>query len=81
MTTTITGKNQVTLPAVLIREMGWKVETKIDWQKLDEHSLVARAQPSRGDIARHAMGLVRAKPGTHPIEDLQRMQEEEDSTF
>jgi AbrB family looped-hinge helix DNA binding protein len=81
MTTTITGKNQVTLPAELVRALGWKPGTRLDWQKLDDHSLVARPRPSRGELLRKAMGLARAKPGTDPIADLQRMQEEEDPTF
>ena len=81
MSTTITGKNQVTLPAKLVRELGWKPGTKLDWQKLDDHSLVARPLPSRGEIARRVLGIARALPGTDPIADLQRTQEEEDSTF
>ncbi len=81
MTTTITGKNQVTLPAEIVREFGWKPGTKLDWQKFDDNSLIVRPQPSRGEIGRRAMGLARAKAGSDPIEQLQRMQEEEDCTF
>lgn len=81
MTTTITGKNQVTLPAELVRELGWKPGTRLVWQKLDDNSLVARPLPSRGAILRKAMGLARARPGSDPVEELQRMQEEEDRTL
>lgn len=81
MTTTITGKNQITLPAELVRELGWKPGTRLDWQRLDDNALVARPLPSRGDIARRALGLARARPGSDPVEELQRMQEEEDSTL
>ncbi|MFP4165878.1 MAG: AbrB/MazE/SpoVT family DNA-binding domain-containing protein [Opitutales bacterium] len=81
MKTTITGKNQVTLPAELVRELGWKPGTRLDWQKFDDNSLVARSQPSRGEIARRVMGRARAKPGTDPVTDLQSIQEEKDPTF
>ena len=81
MTTTITGKNQVTLPAELVRELGWQPGTRLDWQKLDDNALVARPLPSRGEILRKAMGLARARPGSDPIAELQRMQEEEDRTL
>jgi len=80
MKTTITGKNQVTLPAELVRELGWKPGTRLHWQKLDDNSLVARPVPTRGELARRVMGLARPLPGTDPIADLQRMQEEEDRT-
>ena len=81
MNSTITGKNQVTLPARLVRELGWKAGTRLDWQRLDDNSLVATPLPSRGEVARRVMGLARAKPGSDPIADLQRSQEEEDPTF
>jgi bifunctional DNA-binding transcriptional regulator/antitoxin component of YhaV-PrlF toxin-antitoxin module len=81
VTTTITGENQVTLPAELVRELGWTAGTRLDWQKLDGNALVARPLPSRGELLRQVMGIARAKPGSDPIADLQRMQEEEDRTL
>ena len=81
MTTTITGKNQITLPAELVRALGWKPGIKLDWQKLDDDSVVVRSLPTRGELARRVMGLARAEPGTDPLAVLQKMQEEEDPTF
>lgn len=81
MTTTVTGKNQVTLPAELVRELGWSPGTRLDWRKSGENSLVAKKLPSRGEIAFGVMGIARAKRGIDPVDDLQRMQEEEDSSF
>ncbi len=81
MITTITGKNQVTLPAELVRELGWTAGARLDWHKLDDNSLVATRLPSRGEIARRVMGLARAKAGTDPIATLQGVQEEEDPTL
>jgi AbrB family looped-hinge helix DNA binding protein len=81
MQTTITGKNQVTLPAKLVRELGWKPGTRLDWHKLDDNAIVARPLPTRGEIARRAFGLARARPGVDPIEDLQLIQEQEDRSI
>lgn len=81
MTTTITGNNEVTLPAELVRELGWQPGTRLDWQKNDDNSLVVRPVSSRGEIARRIRGLVKPRPGSDPVAELQRMQEEEDSTF
>jgi len=78
MTTTTTGKNQVTLPEELVRELGWLPGTRLDWKKTGDNALVATRLPSRGEIASRVMGIARAKPGNDPIADLQRMQEEED---
>lgn len=81
MTTTITGKNQVTLPAELVRELGWKPGTRLDWTKLEDGTLVARPVPKRGEVLRKAMGMARGGPGMDPVAELQRMQEAEDETF
>lgn len=81
MTTTITGKNQVTLPAELVRELGWLPGTRLDWQKNDDNSLIVRPVPSRGEIARRVMGMGKhlLKPGDDPIRDLieERMRDED----
>jgi bifunctional DNA-binding transcriptional regulator/antitoxin component of YhaV-PrlF toxin-antitoxin module len=79
--TTVTGKNQVTLPAELVRELGWRPGTRIDWKKAGDNALLAKSLPSRGEIAMGVMGVARSKSGTDPIAELQRVQEEEDSTF
>lgn len=81
MITTITGKNQVTLPAELVRELDWKPGTQLEWTKTDDGRLIASRKPTRGELARSVMGLVKAKPGSDPVEELQRTQEEEDETL
>lgn len=81
MKTTITGKNQVTLPAELVRELDWQPGTQLDWSKTDDGKLIATRRPTRGEILRKAMGLARARPGSDPIAELQKMQEEEDRTL
>lgn len=81
MTTTITGKNQVTLPAELVRELGWKPGTRLEWEIVDDRTLMARPVPSRGEILGSVMGIARARPGRDPVEELQRIQEQEDRTL
>lgn len=77
MKTTITGKNQVTLPAQLVHELGWRSGMRLEWEKLDDSAVVARVVPSRGDVARRALGLVRLPGDADPFGDLRRMRDEE----
>lgn len=81
MTTTITGKNQVTLPAELVRELDWKPGTQLEWTKTEEGTLIARRKPTRGELARQIMGMGRKwlKPGDDPIADLLRERAEDDA--
>lgn len=81
MITTITGKNQVTLPAELVRELGWQPGHQIEWTKTEDGSLIARRKPTRAELAQQVMGMGRRwlKPGTDPIRDLmeERARDEE----
>ncbi len=81
MTTTITSKNQVTLPAELVRELGWQPGHQIEWTKTEDGSLIARRKPTRAELAQQAMGMGRRwlKPGADPIRDLmeERARDEE----
>jgi bifunctional DNA-binding transcriptional regulator/antitoxin component of YhaV-PrlF toxin-antitoxin module len=72
MTTTITGKNQVTLPAELVREHDWKPGTKLEWTKTCDGALVARRKRTRGELARQIMGTGKhlLKPGESAVEGL-----------
>ena len=80
MTTTITGKNQITLPAELVKELDLKPGTRLEWSILEDRSFLARPLPTRGELSRSVMGLAadKLRPGADPIGDLQKMQEEED---
>ncbi len=81
MTTTITGKNQVTLPAELVRELDWKAGTQIEWTKTDEGTLIARRKPTRGELASQIMGRGKhlLKPGESAVEGLLRDRAEDDA--
>jgi AbrB family looped-hinge helix DNA binding protein len=74
MTTTITGKNQVTLPAGLVRELDWKPGTQLEWTKTEDGQLIARRKLTRGELALQLQGSGRKwlKPGELAVEGLMR---------
>lgn len=59
MITTVTGKNQVTIPAKLATQLAIQPGTRIDWTIGDNGTLVARLLPSRSELARLAAGMGR----------------------
>ena len=80
MITTVTGKNQVTLPAKLARALDIKPGTKLDWQLGEDGELIVRPVLSRAQLARKLAGIGREwlKPGDDPIGDLIRERVEDD---
>jgi AbrB family looped-hinge helix DNA binding protein len=72
MTTTITGKNQVTLPAELVRELDWKPGTQLEWTKTPDGSLLATRKITRAELASQLAGRGRKylTPGSDPIREL-----------
>lgn len=82
MITTITGKNQITLPAQLLRELDIELGTQIDWQIGEGGFLIGRPLPRRAVIARQLAGIGRdwLVEGDDPIGDLihERVQDDID---
>lgn len=80
MTTTITGKNQITLPADLVRELDWRPGHQIVWTKADDGSLVGRRKPTRSELAETLAGRGRKylTTGNDPIAELVADRERED---
>ena len=72
MITTVTGKNQITIPAKLARQLDIQPGQRIDWSIGEDGVLTARLLPSRGEVARQAAGMGRQwlEPGADPIADL-----------
>jgi AbrB family looped-hinge helix DNA binding protein len=70
--TTVTGKNQITIPAQLARELDIAPGTRLDWTKGDDGSLIVKIIPNRAELARRLAGRGRRhlRPGSHPIRDL-----------
>lgn len=72
MITTVTGKNQITIPAKIAHEAGIQVGTRIDWAIGGEGVLIARLLPARGTLARQVAGMGRAwlREGEDPVAAL-----------
>ena len=82
MITTITGKNQITLPAELVRALGLEPGMRLDWALGPDRTLIATPKPSRAQLIDELMGSGRKylRPGDDPIADLiaERVAEDED---
>ena len=80
MITTVTGKNQVTIPAALARELDIEPGTRLDWARTEDGALLAKPKPSRAQLVRQLSGRGRRylRPGSTPIRDLigERAQDE-----
>ena len=81
MITTITGKNQVTIPAELVRKEGLQPGTRLEWRSTErEHVLEVRVLPAPASLAAELRGLgnaTRRLPGS-PVDRLVRDRENED---
>jgi AbrB family looped-hinge helix DNA binding protein len=82
MITTVTGKNQITIPAKLAGELDIRPGTRLDWSLGEDGVLIAKPLPRRGELARQIAGMGRAwlTEGADPIADLidERAREDED---
>jgi antitoxin component of MazEF toxin-antitoxin module len=82
MITTITGKNQITLPAEIVRELALTPGTQLKWSIGADGSLIATPQPKRAQraAALHGAGRKLLPPGVDPVRDLiaERLQEDGD---
>jgi bifunctional DNA-binding transcriptional regulator/antitoxin component of YhaV-PrlF toxin-antitoxin module len=75
MQTTVTGRNQVTIPAKLAAEMEIVAGTRLEWRRAGEQNeLQVRVLPSRASLAQSLRGAGRPylKEGQDPVADLLR---------
>jgi len=81
MTTTVTGRNQITLPADVVRELGIQRGSKIEWI-VDKKGAGGQFKvlPSRAELARKLLGAGRKylKPGEDWSRELCEERERED---
>ncbi|MES1244424.1 MAG: AbrB/MazE/SpoVT family DNA-binding domain-containing protein [Acidobacteriota bacterium] len=61
MTTTVTQKNMVTIPAEVARKMGIKPGCRLSWQAVEgtDDEILVRVIPDRGELARRLLGTGR----------------------
>jgi len=81
MTTTVTERNQVSIPPEIARDFDIRPGTQLEWAKAGEGAILVKPLPSRGELARQLMGAGRRwlKPGDDPVGDLIREREQDDS--
>lgn len=81
MITTLTGKNQVTVPAEIARQLDLKPGARLEWSIGGEpRQIVIKVKPSRKQLLEEvrAIGLRNKKPGQDPIGDLIRERVQDD---
>lgn len=81
MTTTLTGKNQVTVPAEIAQKLGLQPGAQFDWALGDRpNRIVITIKPTRTQLLERVRSIGRAarKEGQDPIGDLIREREQDD---
>ncbi len=77
---TITGKNQITIPAAIVRELQLEPGMQVEFEIGEERSVTMRPVLSRGELARQLQGKWAHLfgPDDDPIGHLIRERERED---
>lgn len=77
---TVTGKNQVTIPAAIVRELELKPGMQLAFRLGEDGTILVRPVETRAELARRIQGKWRylLQPGDDPIAELIREREEED---
>lgn len=79
MTTTVTGKNQVTIPVEIARKFNLHAGVQLEWKEGTDGKIIVKRKPTRGELARKIIGAGRKflKPGDSPVRDLLRARKED----
>jgi AbrB family looped-hinge helix DNA binding protein len=83
MTTTLTGKNQVTVPAEIANKLGLTPGAQLDWELTDQpNKIVITIKPTRKQMLQRIrkIGVKWKKPGRNPIGDLVQERLQDDVT-
>lgn len=77
---TVTGKNQVTIPAAIVRELELKPGMQLAFRLGEDGTILVRPVETRAELARRLQGILRPylKPGEDPIAELIREREQDD---
>ena len=77
---TITGKNQITIPAAIVREMQLEPGMRLEFEVGDKRTLIVRMVISAYELAMQLEGILQdaLQPGDDPVGDLIRERVEED---
>jgi AbrB family looped-hinge helix DNA binding protein len=76
----VTGKNQVTIPAAIARELNIEPGMELEWKLNKENYIMIRPVMTRAEMVRRIEGKWQPlfPPGTDPIGDLIREREQMD---
>jgi bifunctional DNA-binding transcriptional regulator/antitoxin component of YhaV-PrlF toxin-antitoxin module len=78
MTTTLTGKNQVTVPADIARKFGLEPGARFDWSAGERpNTIVIRIQPSKRQLVERIKELGRGIKNRDLVQELIREREKE----
>ncbi|HMT21219.1 MAG TPA: AbrB/MazE/SpoVT family DNA-binding domain-containing protein [Promineifilum sp.] len=77
---TITGKNQITIPAAIVRELQLEPGMQVEWEIGQDRTVTIRPVESRYEKVKRLEGMLwpYLKTGDDPIADLIRERELED---
>jgi len=77
---TITGKNQITIPAVVVRELQLEPGMRLEFELSGVRAVVVRPALTRAELVRQIEEKWQPlfPPGSDPIGDLIREREQED---
>lgn len=77
---TITGKNQITIPAAIVRALELEPGMQLEFEVSEGRTFTARPVMSRAELAKQLQGRWRylLAPGDDPIAELIREREQED---
>lgn len=77
---TITGKNQITIPAAIVRALELEPGMQLEFEVSEGRTFTARPVLSRAELAKQLQGRWRylLAPGDDPIAELIREREQED---
>ncbi len=80
---TVTSKNQITIPAAIVRELEIEPGMQLEWEVDEGRTVIVRPVLSRYELAKKLEGSLRhiLKPGDDPIGDLIRERVEEDEEY
>ncbi len=81
MTTTLTGKNQITVPAEITRKLGLTAGTQFDWALGDQpNRITITIKPTRKQLLQRVRELGRQakRPRTDEVAAFVRWREEDD---
>jgi bifunctional DNA-binding transcriptional regulator/antitoxin component of YhaV-PrlF toxin-antitoxin module len=81
MTTTLTGKNQITVPAEITQKLGLTTGAQFDWAVSDQpNKIIITIKPTRKQLLERVRAIGRKfnQRGQDPIADLIREREEDD---